>query len=86
MWTGKEIDILLEDRAVRPVSVVVKAAATVTNRDLRMLKALLEFVGESFRFGAALHTGSERIPFASNLHALCVQTLREVKEGSVAAS
>lgn len=39
LWTGREIDILLEDRAVRLVGVEVKAAATVTNRDFRMLKA-----------------------------------------------
>lgn len=67
--------MLLEDRAGRLVGIDVKASSTVRERDFRGLKSLSQAVGEKLRFGAILHTGTERVPFAENLYALPVHTL-----------
>jgi predicted AAA+ superfamily ATPase len=68
--SGQEVDIVLEDSAGRLVGVEVKASATLGRRDVRGLKALAEAVGKRWLRGAVLYTGTEVIPFGSNLHGL----------------
>lgn len=72
--TGEETDVLLEDHAGRLVGIEVKASSTAGERDFRGLKALSQAVGDKLRFGAVLHTGSERVPFAENLYSFPVHT------------
>jgi predicted AAA+ superfamily ATPase len=68
--SGQEVDIVLEDSAGRLVGVEVKASATLGRGDVRGLKALAEAVGKRWLRGAVLYTGTEVIPFGSNLHGL----------------
>jgi len=68
--SGQEVDIVLEDSAGRLVGVEVKANATLGRGDVRGLKALAEAVGKRWLRGAVLYTGTEVIPFGSNLHGL----------------
>ena len=68
--SGQEVDIVLGDSAGRLVGVEVKATATLGRGDVRGLKALAEAVGKRWLRGAVLYTGTEVIPFGSNLHGL----------------
>ncbi len=68
--SGQEVDIVLEDSAGRLVGVEVKANATLGRGDVRGLKALADTVGKRWLRGAVLYTGTEVIPFGSNLHGI----------------
>ncbi len=68
--TGQGVNIVLEDAAGRLVGVEVKAAGAVTAADLKGLRALAEATGRRFLRGIVLYTGSETVPFASNLFAM----------------
>ena len=68
--SGQEVDIVLEDSAGRLVGVEVKATATLGRDDVRGFKALAEAVGKRWLRRAILYTGTEVIPFGSNLHGL----------------
>ena len=72
---GKEVDLVLEDRAGRIVGVEVKASSKLTNKDFKGLRDLAEAAGKSFHRGIALYTGESCIPFGDNLHALPVSAL-----------
>ena len=64
------MDIVLEDSAGRLVGVEVKANATLGRGDVRGLKALADTVGKRWLRGAVLYTGTEVIPFGSNLQGI----------------
>ncbi len=66
--SGQEVDLVLEDRAVRVVGVEAKAAATLSGNDMRGLQALAATVGKNCVRGVVLYTGTEVIPFSTNLH------------------
>jgi len=68
--SGQEVDIVLEDSAVRLVGVEVKGTATLGRDDVRGFKALAEAVGKRWLRKAILYTGTEVIPFGSNLDGL----------------
>jgi predicted AAA+ superfamily ATPase len=68
--SGQEVDIVLEDSAERLVGVEVKANATSGRGDVRGLKALADTVGKRWLRGAVLYTGTEVIPFGSNLQGI----------------
>jgi predicted AAA+ superfamily ATPase len=68
--SGQEVDIVLEDSAGRLVGVEVKANATLGRGDVRGLKALADTVGKRWLRGAVLYTGTDVIPFGSNLHGI----------------
>lgn len=70
--SGREVDIVLEDRAGRVVGIEIKAAATLGADDVRGLKALAESVGRNWVRGVVLYSGSQVIPFAANLHGVPV--------------
>ncbi len=67
---GREVDIVLEDRAGRVVGIEVKAGATLGGTDVRGLQALKEAVGNRWLRGVILYTGTDRIPFAADIHGL----------------
>ena len=73
--SGQEVDVILEDAAGSVVGVEVKARATVTARDFRTLRDLAEGLGDRFRRGVVLYTGSTALPFGERLHALPVPWL-----------
>jgi hypothetical protein len=64
------VDIVLEDRAGRLVGIELKASATLGGSDFRGLQAMAHAVGKRWVRGVVLYTGTEVIPFASNLHGL----------------
>ncbi len=72
---GKEVDIVLEDAAGRIVGIEVKATHTVKSGDLAGLKLLAEETRNRFVRGIVLYTGSQSIPFGSNLLAVPVSAL-----------
>lgn len=73
--TGREVDIVLEDRSGRVVGVEVKAAGSVRKKDFSGLQALAEICGEQFVRGIVLYSGKQAIPFGKNFHALPVDSL-----------
>ena len=68
--SGQEVDIVLEDSAGRLVGVEIKAGATLGGSDVRGLQAMANAVGKRWVRGVVLYTGTEVIPFATNLHGL----------------
>ena len=75
MQTGREVDVVLEDRAGNVAGIEVKASASVSARDFDGLRALEEQSGKRFRRGAVLYSGSEAISFGPRLHALPTSVL-----------
>lgn len=69
---GREIDLLLESGDGSVVAVEVKAAATVSGRDLRHLVFLRDLLGSSFKAGVVLYTGEQTVPFGDRLAAVPV--------------
>jgi predicted AAA+ superfamily ATPase len=73
--SGQEVDIVLEDNAGRLVGVEVKASSTLAGGDVRGLQALADTAGKRWVRGVVLYTGTEVIPFASNLHGVPLAAL-----------
>jgi hypothetical protein len=73
--SGREVDVVLEDRTGRLVGVGVKAAATLGSNDVSGLQALASAVGKSWVRGVVLYTGAETIPFSANLHGIPIGRL-----------
>jgi hypothetical protein len=72
---GREVDIVLEDRAGRIVGVDVKASASVEPDSFKGLQTLAEMAGEKFLRGVVLYTGGETVPFAANMAATPIAAL-----------
>ncbi len=72
---GKEVDLVIEDRAGNIVGIEVKAGAKVEGKDFSGLRLLGELAGERFRHGFVLHTGDSLVPFGKSLHALPMEYL-----------
>jgi predicted AAA+ superfamily ATPase len=71
-----EVDIVLEQgRAVAGVE--VKAAATVSDGDLRGLRKLRDASGGQFAAGVVLYDGSATINVSDGLHAVPLRALWE---------
>ena len=73
--SGREVDVVLEDRTGKVVGVEVKAAATLGSNDAGGLHALASAVGKNWVRGVVLYTGAETIPFSANLHAIPIRRL-----------
>ncbi len=72
---GPEVDFVLEQRSGTLVGIEVKASTTVGPGDFRGLQVLAQAVGRRFHRGIVLYTGSEVVPFASNLFAIPLEFL-----------
>jgi uncharacterized protein len=64
---GVEVDAVLEAPNGRIVGVEVKAAATVRGSDFAGLRHLAERVGDRFRSGLVLYTGTQSLPFGDRM-------------------
>ena len=73
--SGREVDVVLEDRTGKVVGVEVKAAATLGSNDVGGLHALASAVGKNWVRGVVLYTGAETIPFSANLHGIPIRRL-----------
>ena len=72
---GLEVDLVLADGQGRVAGIEVKAAMTVRASDFRGLAALRDRLGDQFRSGVVLHTGSRVLPFGDRLTALPLAAL-----------
>lgn len=70
-----EVDMVIEDAAGGMVGVEVKAAATVTESDLRGLRKLAGIAGDQFRAGILLYDGVESVPLGNRLRAAPLSSL-----------
>lgn len=73
--SGREVDIVLEDRAGRVAGVEVKSAATLASGDVGGLRALAEAAGRHWVRGVVLYPGAQTVPFAANLHGVPLRRL-----------
>lgn len=73
--TGDEVDVVLEDAAGRIVGIEVKSSATIGGRDFKGLSTLADAVGNRFRRGVVLYTGTIEVPFGKRMHAMPVSAL-----------
>lgn len=73
-----EVDIVLEQGHSAVAGVEVKAAATVTETDLRGLRKLRDAAGKRFVAGVVLYDGSASIRFGDGLFAVPVRKLWEM--------
>ena len=72
-----EVDIVLEQGQSAVAGVEVKAAATVTEGDLRGLRKLRDTAGNRFTSGVVLYDGSATIAFGEGLYAVPLRALWE---------
>lgn len=68
--TGVEVDFVLENRQKQLVGIEVKAAATVTNKDLNGLRHLRDTTPDQFKKGILVYTGENVVNFDQQLVAL----------------
>jgi len=73
--SGQEVDVVLEDRAGRVAGVEIKAAATLGSNDVRGLQTLADTVGKNWVRGVVLYTGTQVVPFSSNIHGIPINRL-----------
>ncbi len=73
-----EVDGVLEDRHGQVVGIEVKAATTVRSDDFNGLRQLAARLGDDFRAGIVLYTGSATLPFGPKLRAVPVSALWEL--------
>lgn len=73
--SGREVDVVLEDRTRKVVGVEVKGAVTLGSNDAGGLQALASAVGKNWVRGVVLYTGAETIPFSANLHGIPIRRL-----------
>ncbi len=74
---GREVDMVLEREGREIAGIEVKAAATVTSRDFRALRALRAAVGDRFSVGVVLYDGESAVRFAERLYAVPIAALWE---------
>ena len=70
-----EVDFVLENAQGQLVGVEVKAAATVTDRDLGGLRRFSAVTGERMLLGVVLYDGTEILPLGANMVAAPLSTL-----------
>ncbi|QXD15102.1 ATP-binding protein [Rhodocaloribacter litoris] len=75
LQTGREVDLVLEDARQRLVGLEVKAASSVSNTDLKGLRALREARPETFVRGIVLYQGEAIVGFEPDLYAVPLQAL-----------
>jgi uncharacterized protein len=72
---GREVDVVLEDRAGTMVAIEIKLTASPAAGTFSGLKALQELAGKRFRAGILLYTGKDMVPFGKKLSAIPVSAL-----------
>jgi predicted AAA+ superfamily ATPase len=79
---GNEVDAVLERASGELVGVEVKASETVRAEDFRGLRRLADQVGDRFRAGYVLYTGSRILRFGPRLRAAPISALWTTRAGS----
>ena len=70
-----EVDVVIENSAGQMVGVEIKAAATVTQGDLRGLKRLAGVAADQFKLGVVFYDGTETVPLGHRLWAAPIASL-----------
>lgn len=73
---GVEVDIVME-QAGRLTGIEIKASATVTKKDFRGLRRLLETNAKRFAAGVLIYDGEHAVGFGENLYAVPVRAVWE---------
>jgi hypothetical protein len=73
---GVEVDIVME-QAGRLTGVEIKASSTVTKKDFRGLRKLLETNADRFAAGVLIYDGENTVGFGKNLYAVPVRAVWE---------
>ncbi len=73
--SGREVDLVLEERSGRIVGVEVKNTAGVNSDDFTGLRALRDAAGARFHRGVVLYTGTHTLPFGDRLWAMPIHSL-----------
>lgn len=73
--TGKEVDLILENRRRQVVGIEVKAAVSIGARDFTGLKFLRELAGDKFQAGIVLYSGEELFPMGEKMWAVPLSTV-----------
>lgn len=76
-FEGKEVDIVLENRAGQIVGIEIISSATLNPSAFRGLKFLQEKVPDKFIKGIVFYGGSKCVPFGNNMFALPINALWE---------
>ncbi|GHT88822.1 hypothetical protein AGMMS49960_20940 [Betaproteobacteria bacterium] len=71
----REVDFVIEGNGGQVIGVEVKAAATISGRDLAGLKRFAEVAGELFAAGVVLYDGEQTLPMGDKLWAVPLSTL-----------
>ena len=58
-----EVDLVLEQNDGKIIGLEIKASASVSIHDFKGLKALADYAGDKFRYGALFYTGKDILPF-----------------------
>jgi len=72
---GREVDVVLEDRDGSLVGIEAKLGATPHESDFNGLAHLRDRLGDKFKAGVVLNTGSQTLPFGDRLWAVPVSAL-----------
>jgi uncharacterized protein len=72
---GREVDVVIEDRVGSVVGLETKLGATPHETDFRGLAHLRDRLGNRFRAGIVVNTGSQTLPFGDRLWAVPVSAL-----------
>lgn len=74
---GKEVDFVIEDADGGAVGIEVKSASSLSERDFANLRVMRDVLGKRFKRGLVVYTGTEQVPFQSDLWAVPVNALWE---------
>jgi predicted AAA+ superfamily ATPase len=72
---GAEVDLVVETKDGRVIAIEVKAASTVTARDVKWIAQMRDRLRGRFVAGFVLHTGSSAAPFGERITALPIDAL-----------
>jgi predicted AAA+ superfamily ATPase len=72
---GREVDAILERRDGTVIGIEAKAAASVSRLDFRGLTRVRDALGDRFKAGVVLYTGSNTVAFGERLAAVPLQGL-----------
>ncbi|MDR0431835.1 MAG: DUF4143 domain-containing protein, partial [Bifidobacteriaceae bacterium] len=73
--TGPEVDLVVELAGGDVIGLEVKAASTLGPSDFKGLRYLRDHLGEQFKQGAVLYTGTQELPWGDRLRALPIPAL-----------
>lgn len=73
--SGEEVDLVLERGDGKVVGLELKASATISEADLRGLRALAEATRGKFHRGIVLYLGARSLPFGRDMHAVPLSAL-----------